>query len=192
MTDRAAAGATRTSPDGAPRYGRSDRLAAAASLARALGITAGLAVAYYLVPLDTRGALGTSFLLLCGLLAVVLVFGWEAWLIVHSAHPRLKAVEALAVTVALYLVVFASVYYLLARDAPGSFSEPLTRTDALYFTLSTFTTVGFGDITARSETGRVVVMCQMVCSLLILGVAARLIAVAVQAGLRRQGREPPR
>jgi hypothetical protein len=188
MTDPAAAGGTRSSPDGVPRYGRPDRLAAAASLARALGITAGLVVAYYLLPLDTRSALETSFLLLGGLLGVALVFGWEAWLVVHSARPRLKAVEALAATVVLHLVVFAGVYYLLARDTPSSFSEPLTRTDALYFALATFTTVGYGDVTARSETGRVVVMCQMVCGLLILGVAARLITAAVQAGLRRQGR----
>ncbi|MGW4564421.1 ion channel [Streptomyces sp. NPDC004561] len=191
MTDPVAAGSTRTSPEGAPRPGRHGRRAAALTLARTVGIVAGLVTAYYLVPLDTRTTLGTSFLLLCGLVALLLVFGWEAWLIVHSPHPRLKAVEALAATVALYLVVYSSVYFLIERDAPGSFTEPLTRTDALYFTLTTFTTVGYGDITARSETGRVAVMCQMVCGLLILGVAARLVAAAVQAGLRRQGREPP-
>ncbi|MFD5806536.1 ion channel [Streptomyces sp. NPDC127020] len=44
----------------------------------------------------------------------------------------------------LFLVLFAGSYYLLVRSAPGSFSEPLNRTDALYFTLTTFTAVGFG------------------------------------------------
>jgi hypothetical protein len=91
----------------------------------------------------------------------------------------------------LYLVLFAGAYYLLERSAPGSLSEPLTRTDALYFTLTTFTTVGFGDITARSQTARVVTMLQMTGGLLLFGVAARVLAGAIRTGLRRQGRETP-
>lgn len=173
-----------------PLYSGSERRAAAGSLARTTAILTTLIVAYYLVPLDTRTTLATAVLLLCGLLAVALVFGWEAWLILNAPYPRLKAVEALVATVGLYLVVFASVYHIIEHDTPGSFSEPLTRTDALYFTLTTFTTVGYGDITARSETGRVAVMCQMVCGLLLVGVALRLLAAAVNAGLRRKGREP--
>ncbi|MFI2203401.1 potassium channel family protein [Streptomyces sp. NPDC020192] len=151
----------------------------------------GLVAAYYLLPLDWHGWGVTALVLVCGLLAVVLFFGWEVWLIARSPSPRLKAVEALAATVPLYLVVFASVYYLLERAVPGSFSEHLSRTDALYFTLSTFSTVGFGDITPVSGTGRVVVMCQMTCSLLLVGVAVRVLAAAVLVGLRRRERRPP-
>ncbi|MEU3028709.1 potassium channel family protein [Streptomyces incarnatus] len=173
-----------------PLYSGVERRAATASFTRTTAVLTALTVAYYLVPLDTRTTLATALLLLCGLLAVALVFGWEAWLIMNARYPRLKAVEALVAMVGLYLVVFASVYHILERDTPGSFSEPLTRTDALYFTLSTFTTVGYGDITARSEAGRVAVMCQMACGLLLVGVAVRLLTAAVNAGLRRKGREP--
>jgi ion channel len=161
------------------------------SIARAVGLATGLVTAYYLLPLDGRGTARTATLLTCGLLVVVLVFLWEVRAIVRSPSPRLKAVEALAATLALYLVLFAGVYYLMERSSPGSFSEPLTRTDALYFTLTTFTTVGFGDIVARSQTGRVVTMLQMVGGLMLVGIAARVLAGAVRAGLRRQGREPP-
>ncbi|TWV31272.1 two pore domain potassium channel family protein [Streptomyces misionensis] len=181
---------TDPAPGSARPYGGPYHRAAAAACARAVGIVVALVVAYYLVPLDTRSTTGTVLLLVCGLLAVLLVFGWEARMILRSPHPRLKAVEALAATVALYLVVFASLYHVLEHDAPGSFTEPLTRTDALYFTLTTFTTVGFGDITARSEASRVAVMCQMVCGLLLVGVAVRLLAAVVDAGLRRRGRGP--
>lgn len=107
------------------------------------------------------------------------------------AAPRLKAVEALAATLVLFLVLFASAYYLLDRASPGSFTEPLSRTDALYFTLTTFSTVGFGDIAARSETGRVMAMLQMAGGLLLVGFAARVLASAVQAGLRRKGSTTP-
>ncbi|MGW7053544.1 potassium channel family protein [Streptomyces sp. NPDC054887] len=162
------------------------RWAAAGTLIRAVLIAVGLITAYYLLPLDDRGTAGASALLVCGLLAVMLVFSWEVRVIVRSPHPRLKAVEALAATLVLFLVLFAGAYYLLDSSTPGSFSEPLTRTDALYFTLTTFSTVGFGDITARSQTGRVLTMLQMAGGLLLVGLAARVLASAVQAGLRRQ------
>ncbi|CAK7283017.1 ion channel [Streptomyces sp. RM1] len=181
---------TDPAPGNSRPYGGPYRRAAAASCARAVGIVVALVLAYYLVPLDTRSTAGTVVLLVCGLGAVVVVFGWEAWTIMRSPHPRLRAAEALATTVALYLIVFASVYHVLEHDTPGSFTEPLTRTDALYFTLTTFTTVGFGDITARSEASRVAVMCQMAGGLLLVGLAVRLLAAAVEAGLRRRGREP--
>ncbi|MFI2437165.1 potassium channel family protein [Streptomyces sp. NPDC018693] len=172
------------------RHRRPRRWAAIVALARAALIAVGLVTAYYLLPLDERGTAGTSALLVGGLLAVLLVFGWEVRVISRSPHPRLKAVEALAATLVLFLVLFAGTYYLLDRNTPGSFSEPLTRTDALYFTLTTFSTVGYGDITALSRTGRVLTMLQMAGGLLLVGVAARVLAVAVQTGLRRQSREP--
>lgn len=191
--------AARTEPGESGRSGRQThpgrpgpgRRATLVAIARTVLIAAGLLAVYYLLPLDRRPTTGTSTLLACGLLAVLLVFVGEVRAIVRSAHPRLKAVEALAATLVLYLVLFASTYYLLERATPGSFSEPLTRTDALYFTLTTFTTVGFGDISARSQTGRVVTMLQMAGGLLLVGVAARILAGAVQEGLRRHGREPP-
>ena len=42
----------------------------------------------------------------------------------------------------------------------GTFTEPLTRTDAQYFTVTIFATVGFGDITAVTQTARVVTWCR--------------------------------
>ncbi|MFE0457470.1 potassium channel family protein [Streptomyces sp. NPDC058914] len=186
MSDSAAARAEGT------RSGRgAGRRAAAGSVARAVLIAASLVTAYYLLPLDRIDTVGAGAVLACGLLVVVAVFSWEVRAILRSPHPRLKAVEALAATLALYVVLFAGAYYLLDRSTPDSFSEPLTRTDALYFALTTFTTVGFGDIAARSQAGRVVTMVQMTGGLLLVGLAARVLAGAVRAGLRGQGREPP-
>ncbi|MCX5316988.1 potassium channel family protein [Streptomyces sp. NBC_00154] len=53
----------------------------------------------------------------------------------------------------------------LRNQAGGS---GLTRTDTLYFAVSTFTTVGFGDITATSEAGHLIVTAQMLLDLLVL------------------------
>ncbi|MEU2745713.1 potassium channel family protein [Streptomyces collinus] len=166
------------------------RRASAAVLVRAALIAAGLVTVYYVLPLDGRSTTGTSALLACGLLLVFVIFWWEVRAIANSPYPRLKAVEALAATLVLFLLLFAGTYYLLEHSTPGSFSEPLTKTDSLYFTLTTFTTVGYGDVTPRTQTGRVLTMVQMVGGLLLVGVAARILAGAVQAGLRRRGREP--
>ncbi|MEU9480146.1 ion channel [Streptomyces sp. NPDC048191] len=191
MTDPVAAGKQPDSPKRAECPGGPGPRAATLSVARSAGVAAGLVTAYYLLPLNWHGEGVTTLILIGGLLGVCLFFGCEVWLITRSPSPRLKAAETVAATFALYLVLFASGYYLLERAAPGSFSEPLTKTDALYFTLTTFTTVGFGDITAVSQTGRVLVMCQMTCSLLLVGLAVRVIAAAVRVGLRRQGRQTP-
>ncbi|MFF5965628.1 potassium channel family protein [Streptomyces collinus] len=171
-------------PDG-PR-----RRATAAVLVRAALIATGLVTVYYVLPLDGRSTTGTSALLACGLLLVLVIFWWEVRAIANSPYPRLKAVEALAATLVLFLLLFAGTYYLLEHSTPGSFSEPLTKTDSLYFTLTTFATVGYGDVVARTQTGRVLTMVQMAGGLLLVGVAARILAGAVQAGLRRRGREP--
>lgn len=163
--------------------------AMAVSIGRAALTGTGLVTAYYLLPLDDRSTSGTVVLLSGGLLTLGLVFSWETWVVLRSPYPRLKAVEALTATLLSYLVLFASVYHLLADTTPHAFSEPLTRTDSLYYTLSTFSTVGFGDITADSQTARVVTMTQMACGLLLVGVAVRVLAGAVQESLSR--RHPP-
>jgi hypothetical protein len=168
-----------------PHRGR----ASATALVRALLSAAGLVTVYYVLPLDGRLTSGASVVLACGLLLVVVVFWWEVRAIVDSPWPRLKALEALATTLALFLLLFAGAYFLLEHTTPGSFSEPLTKTDSLYFTLTTFTTVGYGDIAARSQPGRVLVMCQMLGGLLLVGVAAKILAGAVQTGLRRRDRD---
>ncbi|MGX4693581.1 potassium channel family protein [Streptomyces sp. JNUCC 63] len=178
-------------PPGRNRGQRAPRWAAAVMLARSALVTAGLVAAYYLLPLDGGRTNAAAALLALGLVGVALVFAWEVVVITRSPYPRLKAVEALASTLPFFLLLFATAYYLLERTAPRSFSEPLTRTDSLYFTLTTFTTVGYGDITARSQTARVLTMFQMAGGLLLVGVAARVLTSAIQAGLRQQHRERP-
>ncbi|MGW1029327.1 potassium channel family protein [Streptomyces sp. NPDC002577] len=150
----------------------------------------GLVVAYYLLPMTDRLTSGTVTALVCGLIGVTLLFAWQIRTISRSPNPRLRAVEALATTLPLLLLLFSAAYYLLDHAEPGSFNEPLTRTDALYFTLTVFSTVGFGDIAARTQTARVLTMLQMTGNLLLVGVAARIVVSAVRAGLRQRAKEP--
>ncbi len=165
---------------------RGGRRSALGALLRTGLVGTCVVTAYYLLPMAGPTTVRTAALLVGGLLAVLLVFAWEVRTIMRSPYPRLRAVEALVATLALFLVVFASAYHLLEYSSPGSFSEPLTRTDALYFALTTLATVGYGDIVARSQAGRAVAMLQMTGGLLFAGVAVRILTEAIRKGLRQQ------
>jgi len=147
---------------------------------------AGMVTLYYLAPTDHPSGVGAVAILVCGLAAVVGVVIWQVRVILRSPHPVAQGTQALAVAIPLFLLVFASVYHLLATDLPGSFNQPLTRTDALYFTVTVFATVGFGDIVAVGQQARIAVIVQMVADLLVLGVMLRVLLGAVQR--RREGR----
>jgi voltage-gated potassium channel len=86
----------------------------------------------------------------------------------------------------LYLLLFASTYFLMGRASAANFAQPLSRTDALYFSVTVFTTVGFGDITARSETARVVLIVQMLADLALHGAGARVLLGPVRRGQQRR------
>jgi hypothetical protein len=74
----------------------------------------------------------------------------------------------------------------LGTISASNFSEPMTRTDALYFTVTVFATVGFGDITAKTEVARALVTGQMVAGIVVVGIGARLIVDAVKHGRAQQ------
>lgn len=144
-----------------------------------------LLVLYYTLPLDHPLGGVEAIWFLIGFLIFAAVLVWQVYSIIHSAHPRLRAIEALTVVVPVFLLVFAGTYFLLAAGQQGSFTEPLSRTDALYFTVTVFSTVGFGDITPRTTTSRVLVMIQMIGGLALVGLVAKLLVSAMQIGISR-------
>jgi voltage-gated potassium channel len=153
---------------------------------RVLVSAAILVTAYYLLPFDRAATWGAITLLVVGLLALIVLIGFQVRTIARHPFPNLKAAEALAISLPLFLLLFASTYYVMARLAPGSFGGHLTRTDAMYFTVTVFTTVGFGDITAKTETARLVVTGQMIADLFVFGVGLRIVLGAVSRGQQRR------
>ena len=87
------------------------------------------------------------------------------------------------------LLLFAATYVLIARDDPDSFSEMLSRTGALYFTLTVFATVGFGDIAPRSDVARILTMIQMIIDLVVVGLIAKILFRAVDVAKQRRENE---
>ncbi|MFG2879321.1 potassium channel family protein [Streptomyces sp. NPDC048337] len=159
-------------------------------LLRAITCTAVLTTVYFLAPLDQWTAATAIAVLLAALFLGAPLIAWQVSRITHAAYPRLRAVEALATAVPLFLLLFSAAYFVLAREHPRSFNEILDRTDALYFAVAVFATVGFGDIAPVSATARALTTVQMVVDLIV-----KVLVEAVRIGLRRQqapSREEPR
>jgi voltage-gated potassium channel len=153
---------------------------------RSVLIAAVLVVLYYVLPLDRPWDSDTAIRLLIGLLIFAVVVVWGVRTIARSRYPGVRAAEAVALVIPFFLLLFASTYFVMERASAASFSQPLTRTDALYFTVTVFSTVGFGDITAKSEPARVVLIVQMLADLVVLGTVLRVLLVAIQRGRARR------
>ena len=139
--------------------------------------------AYYLVPFDDRTGSESLIRLAIGIAAFVLVLALELHGVERDAVPGLRAIQALGVTIPLFLVIFAIVYLSLSQASPTHFSEPLDHTGALYLVITVFSTVGFGDITPETGGARIVVSVQMLLDLVVLGSVVRLLINAAKSGL---------
>jgi voltage-gated potassium channel len=151
---------------------------------RIVGSTAALVALYYALPLTRSSAGAAVTILVIGLGLFIGLAALQVRAIIRSPFPGLRAVEALATSVPLFLLLFASSYVVMAAMSAGNFGGRLTHTDGLYFTVTVFSTVGFGDITAKTQAARLVVTGQMIANLVILGLAIKIIAGAVSR--RRQ------
>ena len=88
----------------------------------------------------------------------------------------------MATIIPLFVVLFAWIYFTISRSNPGYFSTPLDRTESLYFTVTVFSTVGFGDIVPKVDLTRIVTMVQMMADLAVIGLVVRLIFGAASRG----------
>ena len=145
------------------------------------GATVALVLAlYFLLPLGGGTNAEKIIKLTLGLLVLTAIIIWQVRQISRSNHPIGRAVEAFAFSVPLYMLIFATAYFVMAHTNPAAFGGCLSRTDAMYFSSTVFTTVGFGDITAKSEAARLVVTVQMWLDLVFLGLVLRVVTQAVQ------------
>jgi len=152
---------------------------------RSLVVAVLLFVGYYTLPMDRPERAGLVVLIV-GFAVLALVLTWQVRAIMGSPYPRLRAFETLTIGIPLLLIVFASAYYLIQNADPNSFTQPLGKTDSLYFTITVLATVGFGDITAKTEVARILVSIQMMFDLAVFGLVAKLIFGAVEVALKKK------
>lgn len=132
-----------------------------------------MVVAYFLLPLDLLGpdhpAVGwTMFVLALVVVAAVLL--WE----VHAVLTSRRAARPgmiIPLLILLSILVFSAGYYVLAKR-PGELIGLRTRLDALYFTVVTLATVGYGDITPSGQAARLVDIVQILYNFVFLTAGA--------------------
>jgi voltage-gated potassium channel len=153
----------------------------AVGLVRGLSVMIALTVLYYISPLDHLSWVPLWLSVTVGLLTLTAVTAYQVRAIIRAPHPAARAIGGIMITVPLFLFLFAATYFLMSQADAANFNVPgLTRTDALYFTVTVFATVGFGDITATSQTARVFVTVQMILGLILLGAGVRVFMGAVR------------
>ena len=162
----------------------------ARGLLRALATAVLMVVLYYTLPLGSLSDVSLVAELSVGVALLVGVIIWQVGAIERAKYPAIRATQALAVTTPLFLLFFASSYYILSADDTATFTESLSRSDALYLTVTIFATVGFGDISAQTETARLFVTAQMLLDLVVLGLGIQVILGAVKRGKAKPGRCP--
>ncbi len=150
-----------------------------------------LVAVYYALPEGRFGSSGAIVRLAVGVLLVFGVFAWQTHRIVHAELPALRAVVSMAVLIPLFLLVFSALYLSLSKTSPATFNENLDHSSALYFTITVFSTVGFGDIVPTTDTARIIVSAQMLLDLVIIGVVVRILIAAAKSGLQRALQDSP-
>jgi CDP-diglyceride synthetase len=144
-----------------------------------------LATCYYTVPLEDISGNHPAALVTTIVLVFGAVFAWATLRVLKADLPQLRAAEAVGFTVPFFLTLFAIVYLVLAQPPGQNFSERLDRVSALYFTITVFATVGFGDITATSQGAQLVVSLQMLLDLVVLGVVVKVLFGAARRGIAK-------
>ena len=151
--------------------------------------------AFFAMPpkdLDVDSAWDAVVLFATAIVLLVLVYGVSLRRIGRSRYPMLRAMLVITVFLVTYLLLMAYVYLSLEARFPGQVPGVGTHVDALYFTVTVVTTVGFGDIVPVGQAAKAVVTTQMVFTLVVLGTLIRLAANVgrdERERRRRAGRE---
>jgi voltage-gated potassium channel len=165
--------------------------------------TAGLVGCYYLVPLFDTSSAGRLWLRAA---AAALLLTGALWLVVRTVAHEARVDDAeirldrLLLAAVAGVICFALTDYVIARGDGTQFAGLRTKTDALYFAVTTLATVGFGDVHAQGQLARQVVTVQMVFNLVVLASAARVLIRGIsrrsrtsrRTGIRSEGVVPVR
>ena len=160
-------------------------------LVEIVGLSVLALVVYFVMPLESDFAMWWAGLVVAGVVGALLPFAVRRALrVLDSEHPLADAVASLALFVSLLAVSFSTVYFVLGTRYDGQLNGIETKIDALYFTVTTMSTVGYGDIVAVGETARALVTANILTNVVFLAMAVRIVSWAWQQ--RRQEIEPSR
>ena len=145
-----------------------------------IGVFVALVVLFFTLPLSRRDVSDWWILTIVG--GALILLATSVVRLITRGQTFFQLLNLLLVVVAVVSLGF----YGVAVNSPGEFEGIVTRVDALYFTLTTMTTTGYGDIHATGQLARLLVSLVFVFDLLFLGVIGAQVAnMAKQARDKR-------
>jgi hypothetical protein len=156
------------------------RARARRSLIRSAVLVAALTLGYALLPLRGEYRWIGIAVGLGAIISIVPITIRRFHAVRRSDEPVVVAIEAVVLLVSMLILGFAAVYYAIDANQ-GQFEGLVTRVDSVYFTVTTLSTVGYGDIHAAGTAARLLVIVNILLNLAFLGVIVRVMARAAGA-----------
>jgi voltage-gated potassium channel len=155
----------------------------------------GVLVIYYAVPVGELPTGSGVLLSVVGLLGGMVLLAWaivrQLQRLMHSRPGDATVrIDSLVFLIIIVVPMFAAGYYALEQGDGSQFASLTTKTDSLYFTLSTLATVGFGDVHAAGQVARALVALQITFDLVFVAALASVVTgyVRERAASRRAAR----
>ncbi len=134
----------------------------------------GLLVAYYAFPLRLDTAPETAV----SVLFTAMGLGALGWTLASELMHTRRGGETRSTRVLIFLLIllvmmFSLTFFLVNHVDPDQITGLETKTDALYFTLSTMATVGYGDVHAEGQLARGLASALIVFNVVVVASLAR-------------------
>jgi hypothetical protein len=156
-------------------------------LAGALALVVGV---YFTVPISDatdRGGLVQLGIAGAGVAVLTALVVWQ----LRAAERPGRRIDGLLLALVVGVLGFALGYASLEQHDPGQVAGLETRLDALYFTMATLLTIGYGDVHPAGQAARALAVVQMLFNVVVLATAATTIGSRVRSaavGRRTDGR----
>jgi voltage-gated potassium channel len=144
-------------------------------------ILAAVVAVYFVTPISRDLQRNTLVRILVAILILALMAAGVVRQLRRHLDDTDRRVDGLIVSITVVMAVFSLSFFTLEQRDPGQFVEMDTRLDALYFTVATAASVGYGDVHAAGQAARALVLVQMVFNVIFIGTAVALLSSRVRA-----------
>lgn len=144
---------------------------------------------YFAVPVTLAPHRENLIRVLVSLLSIAGLAVGIVWQLRRHLDDASKRVDGLVLSIVLVVIVFAHSFYVLNQNDPSQIAGLRTRLDALYFAMTTLTTVGTGDIHAAGQTARALVLVQMVFNVVFVATIASLLSTRVRQAVETRAQD---
>ncbi len=150
---------------------------------------AAVAIVALIVVWATDDVATALHLVLFAVALAALGFGFLDMLIRDIRHTYKHSINWRMIVIAVMIVETVLLFaftYLTVSEIPDQITGMNTILDAVYFTMTTLLTIGFGDIAAQGQLARGLVLTQMLFTILVLSASVRLFSSLVREATEKE------